>query len=363
MLEELVKMSNKYGGDSELVLAGGGNTSWKNYSELYVKGSGTQLATITADGFVGMSRKKISAMFEKEYSDNDDTREAMVLEDMMGSRLIADNRRPSVEAALHHLISYKLVLHVHPAMVNGITCGVDGKKIADELFGNNYIWIPICKPGYTLSVLCKNKLDEYLKKHGLDCNMILLQNHGIFWGANSLEEMENLVTSTLDTIKTRIAIKYDFSNVNYCEQNVEVIKNKLSEISSKSNIEFIINKTVADIVKDDTKLNWIKKPFTPDHIVYCKAKFLFVESDNIEKGYQEFVALNGYVPKIVVVKNIGVFALCDTKKDLVTTSSLFLDAVKIALYAQNFGGVLPMTDELIDFITNWEIESYRQKQI
>ena len=45
-LSILVKMSNTYGSNPAYVLAGGGNTSVKDDTTLYVKGSGTQLATI-----------------------------------------------------------------------------------------------------------------------------------------------------------------------------------------------------------------------------------------------------------------------------------------------------------------------------
>ena len=45
-LSTLVKMSNTYGSNPAYVLAGGGNTSVKNDTTLYVKGSGTQLAQL-----------------------------------------------------------------------------------------------------------------------------------------------------------------------------------------------------------------------------------------------------------------------------------------------------------------------------
>ena len=67
-LDALIKMSNTYGQNPEYVLAGGGNTSFKDDSTLYVKGSGTSLATITEDGFVALDRTKLNAMMEKEYS-------------------------------------------------------------------------------------------------------------------------------------------------------------------------------------------------------------------------------------------------------------------------------------------------------
>ena len=64
-LEKLVAMSNKYGRDSRYVLAGGGNTSYKDEKFLYVKGSGTALATIQAENFVVMYRDRLDAMLVK----------------------------------------------------------------------------------------------------------------------------------------------------------------------------------------------------------------------------------------------------------------------------------------------------------
>ena len=75
-IEKIVDLSHKYGANPDFVLAGGGNTSYKNDEFLYIKGSGTTLATITEDGFVKMNRAKLSAMFEREYSKDSAAREA-----------------------------------------------------------------------------------------------------------------------------------------------------------------------------------------------------------------------------------------------------------------------------------------------
>ena len=52
-LSTLVKMSNTYGSNPAYVLAGGGNTSVKDDTTLYVKGSGTQLAYNQVRGICG----------------------------------------------------------------------------------------------------------------------------------------------------------------------------------------------------------------------------------------------------------------------------------------------------------------------
>ena len=45
-LNVIAEISHFYGSDERYVLAGGGNTSFKNEENLYIKGSGTALATI-----------------------------------------------------------------------------------------------------------------------------------------------------------------------------------------------------------------------------------------------------------------------------------------------------------------------------
>ena len=62
-INALVAMSNKYGADEEFVLAGGGNTSYKTADTLYIKGSGTSLATITVDGFVKIDRAELEKIW------------------------------------------------------------------------------------------------------------------------------------------------------------------------------------------------------------------------------------------------------------------------------------------------------------
>ncbi|GAH95603.1 unnamed protein product, partial [marine sediment metagenome] len=43
------------------------------------------------------------------------------------------------------------------------------------------------------------------------------------------------------------------------------------------------------------------------------------------------------------------------------TMLLFLDALKIAVYTESFGGYRFMDKEQIDFIKNWKVEKFRSK--
>ena len=66
-IESLVEISRYYGSDKDYVIAGGGNTSFKDEDTLYVKGSGMALADIVPDAFVRMDRKALSGIWEKIY--------------------------------------------------------------------------------------------------------------------------------------------------------------------------------------------------------------------------------------------------------------------------------------------------------
>ena len=150
-LQALAAMSNRYGADSRYVLAGGGNTSFKSQDRLWVKGSGTALATIRPEDFVVLERPLLDAMWEKEYPAEEAAREAAVLADMMYARVRGENRRPSVETLLHNLFPQQYILHVHPTIVNGLTCSNEGEKAMKRLFPEA-VWVDACKPGYILSL-------------------------------------------------------------------------------------------------------------------------------------------------------------------------------------------------------------------
>ncbi|MFA6505840.1 MAG: class II aldolase/adducin family protein, partial [Treponemataceae bacterium] len=101
-MNELIEISRRYGSDPDFVVAGGGNTSWKTKTDLFIKGSGVALESVTEAGFVRMDRKKLAAIWTSSYPADPDARESAVLADLMASRRTGEeNKRPSVETLLH----------------------------------------------------------------------------------------------------------------------------------------------------------------------------------------------------------------------------------------------------------------------
>jgi len=276
----LVKISNYYGNNEEIVLMGGGNTSYKDNDFLYVKASGTTLKTITSDGFVNMNRVKLAEIWSKNYSDDFDAREEEVLADLLAARE-TPTMRPSVETLLHDLFPQKFVVHTHPTLVNALTCAKEGERWMRKLFGDDILWLPPLMPGYVLAKEVENLLALYKGRCGKVADVLFLENHGIFVAADSIDEIKTLMNNILEKINEQIDKSETESQIG------ALLEMGWDKFSEKYGI------------------------FTPDHYVY--------------RG-----------------------------NDL-----LFADSVKIAVYAENFGGCRSMPGWLTEFIENWEAEKYR----
>ena len=183
-IEDLVAVSRKYGQDSRFVIAGGGNTSYKDADRLWVKASGHALATITEDGFAVLDRSLLNPMGEKRYSSDVAEREAQVKNDLANACLTKD-RRPSVETSLHNCMEAAFVVHLHPTLVNGLMCSAKAETLCEELFPEA-IYVAYTDPGYTLFKKVYDKIKAYRKEKGCEPKVIFLQNHGIFVGAEQL---------------------------------------------------------------------------------------------------------------------------------------------------------------------------------
>jgi len=369
-LVNLYEMSHRYGGDEEFVLAGGGNTSYKENGVLYVKGSGVQLSDILPEQFVAMDIKKLLKMVGQKYpaSMSNAEREEKALSDMMAARLPGeDEKRPSVESILHAMFPFKLVLHVHPPLINGLTCGVSGKKICDELFGDKAVWIELTKPGLVLAQVCYEVFNNYAAGTGSYPQIVILQNHGIFIAADSVEEIDKLMDYVVDELESFITEVPDFEAavISYDAGSLQTAISTLEDLYSSGGeavIKFCTNKQVLLFLSDAEAFRPLSKPFSPDHIVNCKDEPLFIESDSdIAPKFAAYTARKGFKPRIVAVRGLGFFALGETQKSADRAQALFLDAVKIATYAKSFGGANPLPDEFADFILNWEVEAYRSK--
>lgn len=356
-LAALAAMSNKYGANPEHVLAGGGNTSYKNAAHLWIKGSGTSLATITAEEFVKMDREKLQNMLHKTYPEVEAEREAEVLRDTMDARVPGETRRPSVETLLHDLFPQKFVLHTHPGLANGLTCSLGGKTLMEKLLPDA-VWVNATKPGYTLAMTCQKAMESHEAATGKVAQVMFLENHGIFVAADTTEEIDVLTRQVMDTLAGAVRSWPQLEEIPADADRVACISRRLAGLYGEDReavVHFLANPAVLAYDPGTGSLS-------PDHIVYAKARQLCIREDGqLEEAFAAFTAANGYKPRITFVKDLGMFACGMTEKEAETAQAVMLDAVKVVAYAESFGGVSPMSKELVDFILGWEVERYRSK--
>lgn len=366
-IEKLTEMSNRYGAGETYVLAGGGNTSYKENGVMYVKGSGTSLRTVKPPQFVAMDMAKLSAMLQKEYPSDDTERESEALKDMMAARLPGEEaKRPSVEAILHALFPQKYVLHTHPALINGLSCGRGGAEACARLFGNKVVWVPLTKPGYILATVCKPVFEAAAQATGAFPGAVILQNHGLFVAADTVEAIDAQMAEIMAALTACVKREADFAETPFDALRACKIAPALRMLYAGCDqtavATFCVNAQTMAFVSSRESMAPLMASFTPDHIVYCKHAPLFLERDeDLDTVFATYVRANGFAPKIVAVRGLGFFALGRTKKEVETARVLFLDAMKVAVYAEAFGGYQHLPDDFTRFILDWEIESYRQK--
>ncbi|HUV06305.1 MAG TPA: SDR family NAD(P)-dependent oxidoreductase, partial [Spirochaetia bacterium] len=373
-LRELVKITNYYGRDPEFVLAGGGNTSFKEGGTLAVKASGKRMADITEEGFVRLSREKLAGIWQKSYVGNPDERDEQVVRDIMEARLKGEElKRPSVETLLHELFGQPFVVHTHPSLVNGLTCASSGAQAAEELLGDRAVWVPVTQPGYALAVSTGAKMEEYRVKHGREPEVLLIQNHGLVVAGESFEDIRKRTGSVIQSIRTRIKRTPELEPVAFDRERASLICPALRMVlkgrGASSIVVFHTDAEIRRLVQSLEAFHPVSSAFTPDQIVYCGPSPLFIPYHrDLEEQYKalarsvrDFEKRRSVAPRLVAVEKLGVFAWGLSKRDADTTLAVFRDAVKIAAYSETFGGPLFMPGQLFGFIESWEAERFRKK--
>lgn len=382
-IEDLIAISRKFGHDSRFVIAGGGNTSYKDENRLWVKASGHALATITEDGFAVLDRALLNEMGEKAYNEDTAIREEQVKNDLSVACITKD-RRPSVETSLHNCIGFAFVVHLHPTLVNGLMCSVNAEAACKEIFPDA-LYIEYTDPGYTLFKKVYDRIKAYKAEKGKEPQVIFLQNHGIFVGGDTTAEIEGIYSEVLGKLEAKVAAlpEGDTAVSETVTDVVPAIRQMLSrsgrgfktlKVTKNALVDFFIDGCSVTSTGSATDcpgksgFDKIAKPFTPDIIVYCKSSYIFIEAESdeeilkqAEEEIEAFVSGKGYTPKVLLIKGIGLIAVGDSSRNAQIITDVFTDAMKIAFYAQSFGGEHPMERAWIDFIDNWEVENYRRK--
>ena len=353
MLETIAKLSRQYGADPRFVFAGGGNTSCKDEEFLYVKPSGVALATIQGSDFVKLERASIRRCFEIDPAKLTANEREAAIKRLLGAAVLSGGR-PSVETPVHEALPFKFIVHLHPAFVNGLTCAQNGKATCGKLFPDA-LWLDYCDPGFTLSLAVKRACDDFAAKRGAYPKVLFLQNHGVFVGGDTPDEID----AAYADIMTKLEKAYRDAGIATDEAAGEPDIDAVMEFApALTGYLAPAGGKVTVVSAGDFAIP--SGPLTPDHLVYGKAFGLTVDNPD-RAAAQAFEKQYGYLPRMVRVPGKAVFCAGKDKKaaDIVLTSAR--NGALIERLAGAFGGVHFLDDRQRGFIENWEVESYRAK--
>ena len=369
-IEQLIEISRYYGRQKDYVIAGGGNTSFKDEKNIYVKASGVSLASIDENGFAVLDRQAMKAISEKTYSQNVMERENQIKYDLLNARLHPEKGlRPSVEASLHNLIDYRFVVHTHHTKVNGLMCSKEAESKTKELFGEEVVYVPYVDPGYILFKEVESRILSYRAKTGKEPHVILLQNHGIFVAADTIDEIHAIYKEVIAQLDPYLQ---DISPIESLPVNSSYIKilPAIRMMLSSEGLKTVklINNTIIDrFLTSEQEYQKIALPFIPDGIVYCNSSFIYTgltgEPDTLLKELSEkielYIKTQPKTPKVFFIKGLGCVLASDHAQGIATLEDVIMDTCLVSLYAEKFGGQNPMTPEQVQFIDTWEVEQYR----
>lgn len=202
LLQQLVQMSRALGDPQKpYAILGEGNTSVRADDDtMYVKASGTTLATMTEEGFVPVSISKVTQILDDPNAGDEDVDKALKTSTLNPN----ETRRPSVETMLHALLlkypEYKFIGHAHPVSTNAILCSKQAREIAmgricpDHIvvMGHKSVYIPYVDPGLVLAREVRTQMEKFIDEEGVLPKAIMMENHGLFAMADTAQKVLNI---------------------------------------------------------------------------------------------------------------------------------------------------------------------------
>src|SRR5882672_9879793 len=189
-IDLLVYRSRLIGRDANLVVWGGGNTSIKHQETdfrgrrvrvMRIMRSGSDLKTIEAKHFPGIRLDDLEPL-EKRATMSDEEMVAYLVHALMEPQ----SPRPSIETLLHGFVPHPHIDHTHADAILALTNTVDGRRHVEAVYGQEAIWIPYRRPGFTLS----REVAEAIKKRP-KARCVVLEKHGLItWGQTAKESYD-----------------------------------------------------------------------------------------------------------------------------------------------------------------------------
>jgi rhamnulose-1-phosphate aldolase/alcohol dehydrogenase len=398
-LEQVVFASHLLGGNRALANFGGGNTSAKGTAvdhvgrrldAIWVKGSGSDLATMTARDFTPLRLEEVLPLFElDEMSD-----EAMVAH-LARCQIDPAAPRSSIETLLHAFIPAAHVHHTHPDAINVLACSRDGRRLIEKCFGSSAAWIEYIRPGFTLA-----KQVGAAVRENPDLGLVVLAKHGlVVWGDTAREAYERTVAvcnQAADFANSRAsgAVRFGGRAAAPLDQEARLrllhavlptlrgaissqrAKLLLPDLSDRAR-EFVDSARAAALTEIGAAC--------PDHLVHTKRLPLWVPYDPATDGIDELRArivagaeryreayrryfdehatvddvLADPDARVVLIQNVGLVAVAPTLKGARISRDLYHRAIEVMAGASAVSEFVSLSAAESFAIEYWPLELYK----
>lgn len=398
-LDELVYRSNLLGTDRRVCNWNGGNTSMKTIERdflgremevMWVKGSGSDLATMKASNFTGLRMEDIRPLYERDDMSDED----MVA--YLGHCMIdSSHPRASIETLLHAFLPYKHVDHTHPDAIISLCCADNGQEIAKEIYGDRFVWVPYIRPGFKLSKMIAEGVRNNPK-----AELVLMEKHGLVtWGDTAEESYEKtiaIINEAAQYIEAKAASTSAYGGEKYKsldeEKRQELWAQIMPVIRGAVSVEkeMIVTYDDADDVlqfvnsQDAEQLSQVGAA-CPDHLVHTKMKPLFIDwdpqsedvaqlikliKDGVERFKEEYGAYferNKHegdqmfepAPRVILIPGLG---MANTGKSWVFaqgSGGLYHRAIAVMKGATSLGEFVSLNENESYNIEYWPLELYK----
>lgn len=406
VLEALVARSNLLGADRSLANQGGGNTSAKGVVAdhvgreqrvLWVKGSGTDLASITDKGFAALRLDEILALRERDAMDD-----AAMVDYLLRCALAPNQPRPSIETLLHAFIPAAHIDHTHPDAIIALTSSPRGRELAEETFGEEAVWLDYERPGFEMS----RHVADFLGGNQ-DARAVLLEKHGLVtWGETSEESYRRtieFVSRAANAIEAAGAGHFGLGGPKVAECGEEDAQLLLlgslpalrgALLADTDGVILEVDRSPEAVAfaasVNGSHVSQVGAP-CPDHLINTKHRPLAIDFDPSTEGVVELAdALRagvaeyaewyrGYYernltdesrpfpmdpagPRVVLIPGIGIVTSGGDAARARTTRDLYHRAIAVEDAAEAIGGFGSLTEAEAFAIEYWPLERYKLAQ-
>jgi rhamnose utilization protein RhaD (predicted bifunctional aldolase and dehydrogenase)/NAD(P)-dependent dehydrogenase (short-subunit alcohol dehydrogenase family) len=315
----MVYATRLVGGQPDLAMHGGGNTSLKGtvktitgdeLSALFVKASGVAMDAIEPSGFVCLDH----AYLKKLRTVASLTDEVMAGE-FRTHTLGPGDALPSIETLMHAFLDKHFVVHTHPTSVLGLTNRENGEAAVQDALGSDVAVIPYANAGLALGRAVADKLDKHEGNRAL-----VVMHHGLVtWGTHPKQaydttiEMVNRAEEYVQKSRRRVIVPGAAVPVAEAKKRYEriapVLRGLLSPhtedpdnpISSMVLSPVITEEILGILGSAQAQELSCSAPLTPDYLVRTKAYSLFVGAP----AFDDAAALKAQLAKSITSFSAG----------------------------------------------------------